>query len=51
MNTGPTFWLIIATGASVLVGVVLAYGMISRRGRQRSQERGRAKEDGREDRW
>jgi hypothetical protein len=25
MNTGPTFWLIIATGAAVLLGVGLAY--------------------------
>ena len=44
MNTGPTFWVIMATGAAVLVGVALAYGLISRRGR-RSQERDRAKED------
>jgi len=49
MNTGPTFWLIMATGAAVLVGVALAYGLISRRGR-RSQERDRAKEHGRKDR-
>ena len=50
MNTGPTFWLIMATGASVLVGVALAYGMISRRARRRSQERDRAQQDARKDR-
>ena len=33
MNTGPTFWLIIATGAAVLLGVGLAY-LITRRGRR-----------------
>jgi hypothetical protein len=51
MNTGPTFWLIIATGASVLVGVALAYGMISRRARRRSQERDSAQRDAGKDRW
>ena len=50
MNTGPMFWLIMATGASVLVSVALAYGMISRRVR-RFQERDRAKQDARKDRW
>jgi len=43
MITGPTFWLIIATGAAVLVG--LAFGLISRRGR-RTQRRDRAEGNG-----
>jgi hypothetical protein len=45
MNTGPTFWLIIATGAAVLLGVGLAYGLITRRGR-RTQGRDRAEGNG-----
>ena len=49
LNTGPTFCLIIATGAAVLIGVALAYGLIARRGR-RAQETDRPKEDRRKDR-
>jgi hypothetical protein len=29
MNTGPAFWLILTVGGAVLVGVLLAYGLIS----------------------
>ena len=49
LNTGPTFWLIIATGVAVLIGVGLAYGLIARRGR-RTQETDRPKEERRKDR-
>jgi hypothetical protein len=34
MNTGPAFWMIVAVGAAVLIGVALTYGLISRRGRR-----------------
>ena len=34
MDTGPAFWLIVLVGGAVLVGVVLAYGLISRRRRE-----------------
>jgi hypothetical protein len=34
MDTGPAFWLIMTVGASVLVGVALTYGLISRRGQR-----------------
>jgi hypothetical protein len=37
MSTGPAFWLIVAVGAAVLVGVALAYGLISRRGRRKGK--------------
>ena len=33
MSTGLAFWLILTVGAAVLVGVLLAYGLISRRRR------------------
>jgi hypothetical protein len=33
MNTGPAFWLILTVGGAVLIGVLLAYGLISRRRR------------------
>ena len=33
MNTGLAFWLIMATGGAVLIGVALAYGLIVRRRR------------------
>jgi len=39
MNTGPTFWLIITIGGAVLLGVALAYGLISRRGRRKKEGR------------
>ena len=29
MDTGPAFWLIITVGGLVLLGVVLAYGLIA----------------------
>ena len=29
MNTGPAFWLIMTVGGTVLLGVALAYGLIS----------------------
>ena len=34
MNTGPVFWLIMMVGGAVLVGVALAYGLISTRNRR-----------------
>jgi len=34
MNTGPAFWLILTVGGAVLIGVLLAYGLISRRRRR-----------------
>jgi len=34
VNTGPAFWLIIAMGGAVLLGVALAYGLISTRRRR-----------------
>jgi len=37
MNTGPTFWLIMTVGAAVLIGVVLAYSLISKRGRRETK--------------
>jgi hypothetical protein len=37
MSTGPAFWLIVAAGAAVLIGVALAYLLISRRGRRERQ--------------
>ena len=39
MSAGPAFWLIITVGAAVLLGVALAYGLISRR-RRRETKRG-----------
>jgi len=33
MNTGPAFWLILTVGGAVLIGILLAYGLISRRRR------------------
>jgi len=34
MNTGAAFWLILTVGGAVLIGVLLAYGLISRRRRR-----------------
>jgi hypothetical protein len=34
MSTGPTFWLIMTVGGAVLLGVALAYGLISTRKRR-----------------
>ena len=39
MSSGPAFWLIKTVGAAVLLGVALAYGLISRR-RRRETKRG-----------
>ena len=33
MNTGPAFWVIMTAGATVLLGVALAYALIFRRNR------------------
>jgi hypothetical protein len=44
MSTGPAFWLIMAVGAAVLLGVGLAYGLISRR-RRRETKRGEGTEN------
>jgi hypothetical protein len=33
MNTGPAFWPIMIVGAAVLLGVALAYALISKRNR------------------
>jgi hypothetical protein len=44
MNTGPAFWLIMTVGAAVLLGVALAYGLISRRMR-RETKRGEGTEE------
>ena len=39
MDTGPTFWIIMTVGGAVLIGVVLAYGVIaSRRRRENSKK-------------
>jgi hypothetical protein len=40
MNTGPAFWLIMTVGAAVLLGVALAYGLISRRMRRETKRGG-----------
>ena len=34
MSTGPAFWLIMIVGAAVLLGVALAYALISKRNRR-----------------
>jgi LPXTG-motif cell wall-anchored protein len=34
MNTGPAFWLILTVGGAVLIGVMLAYALISKRRRR-----------------
>jgi hypothetical protein len=34
MSTGPAFWLIMVVGGAVLLGVALAYGLISTRKRR-----------------
>jgi hypothetical protein len=47
MNTGLAFWLIMTVGAAVLLGVALAYGLISRRMR-RETKRGTEEDDRRE---
>jgi hypothetical protein len=39
MDTGPAFWLIMTVGGLVLAGVVLAYGLISRRRREKPKNR------------
>ena len=39
MDTGPAFWIIMTVGGLVLVGVVLAYGLISRRRRENPKNR------------
>jgi hypothetical protein len=44
MNTGPAFWLIMTVGAAVLLGVALAYGLISGR-RRRETKRGEGTEE------
>jgi hypothetical protein len=44
MNTGLAFWLIMTVGAAVLLGVALAYGLISRRMR-RETKRGEGTEE------
>ena len=36
MELGPAFWLIMAVGVAVLVGVALAYGLLSPRLRRRN---------------
>ena len=38
MDTGPAFWLIMTVGGAVLVGVALAYGLISRRRREKPKK-------------
>jgi hypothetical protein len=35
MDRGVTFWLLATVGGLVLLGVILAYGLISKRGRRR----------------
>jgi hypothetical protein len=34
LDTSAAFWLIIGVGAAVLIGVLLAYGLIARRKRR-----------------
>jgi len=36
MELGPVFWLIMAVGVAVLIGVALAYGLLSPRLRRRN---------------
>jgi hypothetical protein len=39
MNMGPAFWLIVTVGGAVLLGVALAYGLISTRTRRRDRDK------------
>jgi len=39
MNTGPAFWLIVTVGGAVLLGVALAYGLISTRTRRKRPDK------------
>jgi hypothetical protein len=38
-DAGPAFWIIMMVGGAVLVGVVLAYGMIVSRRRRNNPKR------------
>lgn len=42
MNTGPAFWLIVTVGGAVLLGVALAYGLISTRSRRKRPDKNRS---------
>jgi hypothetical protein len=39
MDTGLAFWLIVTVGGLVLVGVVLAYGLIASRRRRENPKK------------
>jgi hypothetical protein len=39
MDTGPAFWIIMTVGGAVLVGVVLAYGVIGSRRRRENPKK------------
>lgn len=39
MDTGPAFWIIMTVGGAVLVGVALAYGLISSRRRRENPKK------------
>ena len=41
MDTSVTFWLLVTVGGLVLLGVLLAYGLISKRGRRRTPRHNR----------
>jgi hypothetical protein len=38
-DTGPAFWIIMTVGGAVLVGVVLAYGVIGSRRRRENPKK------------
>ena len=42
MNMGPVFWLIVTVGGAVLLGVALAYGLISTRTRRKDRDKNRS---------
>ena len=39
MDTGPAFWIIMTVGGAVLIGVVLAYGVIASRRRRENPKK------------
>ena len=41
MTTGPAFWLILTVGGAVLLGVALAYALISTRTRRKDRDKNR----------
>jgi hypothetical protein len=41
-HMGPAFWLIVTVGGAVLLGVALAYGLISTRTRRKNRDKNRS---------